>query len=140
MTEKVFIQGNELYHFGIPGQKWYRRRFQNEDGTYTEEGKERRRKGSEDYQNYKKLKKKGVQNMSNKELQDYNNRANLERQFKQNNQTIVNQFLNKYKNVVIGGLAGLAGAATIATGKNIFNSLKESGMTISDLMKFSINV
>lgn len=35
---KVVIYGNELYHFGIPGQKWGTRRWQNEDGSYTAEG------------------------------------------------------------------------------------------------------
>ncbi|MBR2248054.1 MAG: hypothetical protein IJ880_13710 [Bacilli bacterium] len=32
-----------LIHYGITGQKWGVRRFQNEDGTYTSEGLERRR-------------------------------------------------------------------------------------------------
>lgn len=32
---------NELYHHGILGQKWGIRRYQNPDGTYTEEGKRR---------------------------------------------------------------------------------------------------
>lgn len=32
-----------LIHYGIPGQKWGVRRFQNEDGTWTSEGLERRR-------------------------------------------------------------------------------------------------
>ena len=32
----------ELYHYGIKGQKWGVRRFQNEDGTYTSEGLKRR--------------------------------------------------------------------------------------------------
>ena len=31
----------ELYHHGIKGQKWGIRRFQNEDGSYTAEGKKR---------------------------------------------------------------------------------------------------
>ena len=32
---------NELYHHGIRGQKWGHRRWQNEDGTYNEAGKDR---------------------------------------------------------------------------------------------------
>ena len=34
---------NELYHHGVKGQKWGVRRYQNEDGTWTETGKKRRR-------------------------------------------------------------------------------------------------
>lgn len=33
-----------LIHYGTPGQKWGERNYQNPDGTYTELGKERRRK------------------------------------------------------------------------------------------------
>jgi hypothetical protein len=33
-----------LMHYGIKGQKWGERLYQNPDGTYTELGKERRRK------------------------------------------------------------------------------------------------
>jgi hypothetical protein len=32
---------SELYHYGIKGQKWGIRRYQNEDGTLTPEGKKR---------------------------------------------------------------------------------------------------
>lgn len=35
------FDSTSLVHFGIPGQKWGVRRFQNEDGTLTEEGKTR---------------------------------------------------------------------------------------------------
>ena len=33
--------GNYLKHYGVKGQKWGVRRYQNEDGSYTEEGKRR---------------------------------------------------------------------------------------------------
>lgn len=36
-----YLEIRELYHHGIKGQKWGVRRFQNEDGTLTNEGKER---------------------------------------------------------------------------------------------------
>ena len=39
---------NELYHFGIKGQKWGIRRYQNEDGTLTPAGKKRYGKMSND--------------------------------------------------------------------------------------------
>lgn len=41
--EELYFQlnRNELYHHGIKGQKWGIRRYQNEDGTLTEEGKKR---------------------------------------------------------------------------------------------------
>lgn len=43
MEEMILVHSADIYHWGILGQRWGRRRFQNEDGTYTEAGKERRR-------------------------------------------------------------------------------------------------
>lgn len=37
----MLYETNCLEHYGIKGQKWGTRRFQNEDGSYTPEGKER---------------------------------------------------------------------------------------------------
>lgn len=37
----MLYEDNYLAHFGIKGQKWGVRRFQNEDGSLTAAGKER---------------------------------------------------------------------------------------------------
>ena len=36
-----YLKIKELYHWGIKGQKWGVRRYQNEDGTLTESGRAR---------------------------------------------------------------------------------------------------
>lgn len=57
MNNKALYCGSDkLYHHGIKGQKWGIRRFQNEDGSYTAEGKRRRKNDS--YSN--KFVKKGA--------------------------------------------------------------------------------
>lgn len=48
----------ELYHYGIPGQKWGVRRFQNPDGTLKEKGMKR----------YEKLNKRINKNNSSKKI------------------------------------------------------------------------
>lgn len=48
--------GTSLYHYGIKGQRWGDRRYQNEDGSLTEEGRKRYLKGSAD-RTYKELKR-----------------------------------------------------------------------------------
>ena len=40
-----FWTGDTLAHYGIKGQRWGERRFQNEDGSYTAAGKERYKRG-----------------------------------------------------------------------------------------------
>lgn len=45
----------ELYHFGIKGQRWGVRRFQNSDGTLTADGRKRYKAYKKDYKEYNKL-------------------------------------------------------------------------------------
>lgn len=62
----MWYVGGELYHHGIKGQKWGLRRYQNPDGSYTEEG--RRRYFSDKYgAEY------GSKEAKKKYLKDYNN-------------------------------------------------------------------
>lgn len=62
---------NELYHWGIKGQKWGVRRYQNKDGTYTSAGKKRRAYSYETE----------AKSMSDQELRSQINRMNLERRY-----------------------------------------------------------
>lgn len=41
MKRPNYVFDDELYHHGIPGQRWGHRRFQNEDGSWTAAGRER---------------------------------------------------------------------------------------------------
>ena len=47
MKTPNYVFDDELYHHGIPGQRWGFRRFQNEDGSWTPEGRERYGEGDE---------------------------------------------------------------------------------------------
>lgn len=68
-----------LKHFGIKGQKWGVRRYQNEDGTLTDEGKKRYRVGDDDaYQLSEQGKKEFFKGNSSK----YSSKA--EKYFKEN--------------------------------------------------------
>ena len=63
-----------LAHYGISGQQWGVRRFQNEDGTYTEEGKLRYNKNPESSE----WKKKEAGYLSDEELNRRNSRKGAE--------------------------------------------------------------
>lgn len=85
---------NELYHWGIKGQKWGVRRYRNEDGSLTEEGKKRYAKrvertskirnltGSRNTSSLKEARSRNIEEMSDQELQRYINRLNLERNYR----------------------------------------------------------
>lgn len=68
-----------LMHHGIKGQKWYRRRFQNEDGSLTPEG--RIRYGVKGEKEELAAPKNPVKEMDDSELIRTINRNNLERTY-----------------------------------------------------------
>ena len=55
----------DLYHHGIKGQKWGVRRFQNKDGTWTPEGKERRNAGNDRDREFELAEGSVLQRLSN---------------------------------------------------------------------------
>lgn len=64
-----FISDDELYHYGIKGQKWGVRRYQNKDGSLTPAGKKRRSSSDE------------ARNMSTDELRQKVRRLNNEQRY-----------------------------------------------------------
>ena len=103
----IITSGGELRHWGVKGQKWGVRRYQNKDGSLTERGKKRRKdtsNWSEDAKEAARIKQKTVNEMSNAELQKLNTRQNLERQHSQLNPSTVARGI-----AAIGATAALMG-------------------------------
>ena len=88
---------NQLYHFGILGMKWGRRRFQKKDGSRTAAGKKRDNESvkmekendakdtfakSEDHLKSRENKNKSPDGLSNAELRSLNERLQLEATYK----------------------------------------------------------
>ena len=80
---------DQLYHYGINGQKWGKRRFQNPDGTRTSAGKKREQEkskpeiqSSDDYKQSKEDRAKATKGLSNEELKRLNSRMALEKTYR----------------------------------------------------------
>lgn len=114
--------------------KWGVRRYQNYDGTRIKKGESPVM--SEDAARYQALKQKSVSEMSNRELQEYNTRANLERQYqsyqqsgKSSSQRLISSVQNKLiesaANEVSKGISdGTREVITAAVGTGIAISLR----------------
>ncbi|MBP5726213.1 MAG: hypothetical protein J6Y48_03980 [Clostridia bacterium] len=81
-----------LAHYGIFGQKWGVRRYQNEDGTLTEEGKKRYNKPESE-----NWKKSDAEHLSDEELNRRNSRLQRERQYRDLTTSEVERERNQFK-------------------------------------------
>lgn len=113
---------DELYHYGILGMRWGKRK-----GSTPKIAK-KRKTVSVDYAKAKRLGKKKLSQLSNKELQDYNSRKNLERNYKS----------FKPKHIAIGIASVGTAAGLLGNYKNIksnFPEVVKDGRTILSKMR-----
>lgn len=106
---------NTLRHYGIKGQKWGIRRFQNKNGTLTPDGKKRY---SDDYK--KAHDKKDHREMSDNELRSRINRLQMEQTYSKLTASTKNtgkQYIDKIIKV------GTTVAALTSTGLTVYNNI-----------------
>lgn len=121
-----------LMHYGIKGQKWGIRRYQNEDGTRTAAGKKREQYNSnhEDYD--KAHTTKSVKTMSDAELRNRLNRLQMEKQYKQLSSTGV----KRGKDFVSKSLKVPTGVATATTtALTIYNNYGKIKTIVNEMIK-----
>lgn len=82
--EYILTSDGELYHWGIKGMKWGRRRYQNKDGSLTPAGKKRYAKEDDgDGRTSATPKKKSLSEMSDDEIRTAIARKQLENTYRQ---------------------------------------------------------
>lgn len=104
-TESKTLGADELLHWGVKGQRWGIRRYQNKDGSLTPEGKKRLKEGTksiyESPSNKNKNRKEVVYKMdeerNRKEVEQYETYTKEHPNFKKTGVDNVTRYSNKAK-------------------------------------------
>lgn len=152
VVESYFLmhEDDELVHFGIKGQKWGVRRFQNEDRTLTEAGKERYNKETRAEKKAQKKaakpesatwKSEDAQFLDDAELNRRNSRLQREQQYRQMTESKGSKFLKSIgKNMNKILVASLVGAAAGVMGKHYRELLSAGEAFIGNVVNMPIDL
>lgn len=112
VTLSEIYRETDIEHFGILGQKWGVRRYQNEDRTLTEEGKARYRKESEYDSKSNTWKSKDARHLTDEELNKRNSRLQRERQYRDLTEPPIKKATKEaLKKILIATAIGVTAAA-----------------------------
>lgn len=152
-----------LEHYGTKGQKWGIRRFQNEDGSYTAEGKERYGRGGDGKaggifkskgKNKRDWKPKDAESLSDDELNKRNSRLQREEQYrnattpkwkKEVQQTSKDWVKEAAKKIFVAGAVALAATAMRKHYADAFNyigkkaNVKVASMRAAHILKKEVS-
>lgn len=136
-----WTDGASLYHYGILGMKWGERRYQNLDGTYTEEGLRRKRVGifgnkPKTIRTIKRTSDKDRRMMTNEELQKRADRLQLEKRVKDLERDVnprADQWLgDAFKKIAGKTLVQVGTSAAVALGIAYLKSNDTGNLSIVD--------